>query len=116
MKRTASLLVVATAIACIGGWTGAAHASAEDAAAQPRARASASNDEDALIRRGLELRRRGDDAAALPHFERAYWLAQSPRSAAQLGFAEQALGRWSDAEVHVAEALRAGDDPWVRKN
>jgi hypothetical protein len=72
--------------------------------------------EDALIRRGLGLRKRGNDAAALPLLERAYTLAHSPRAAAQLGFAEQALGRWSAAELHVSEALWADHDHWVAKN
>jgi len=78
--------------------------------------ARAADDEEALIRRGVELRKRGDDRAALPEFERAYRLARSPRAAAQLGFAEQALAMWPQAETHVSEALRATDDPWINKN
>lgn len=41
---------------------------------------------------------------------------RSPRSAAQLGLAEQAVGRWEDAEVHVSEALRSPSDSWVAKH
>ena len=78
--------------------------------------ARAADDEEASIRRGVELRKRGDDRAALPEFERAYRLARSPRAAAQLGFAEQALAMWPQAETHVSEALRATDDPWINKN
>src|SRR5206468_11272741 len=73
-------------------------------------------DEDALIRRGLALRKRGNDEASLPVFQRAYDLSHSARAAAQLGFAEQALGVWPDAERHVSEALRADRDPWIVKN
>jgi hypothetical protein len=72
--------------------------------------------EDALIRKALELRKRGDDAAARVELERAYAIARSPRAAAQLGFAEQALGLWPQADIHVSEALRSGDDPWIKKN
>ena len=40
----------------------------------------------------------------------------TPRAAGQLGLAEQALGRWEDAERHVGEALHAAGDAWVVKN
>jgi hypothetical protein len=71
---------------------------------------------DALIRKGLELRKRGDDLGALPLFEQAYRITPSPRAAAQRGFCEQALGRWTHVEAHLAEALKTPDDPWVKKN
>ena len=77
---------------------------------------AADDDEEALIRRGVELRKRGDDRAALQELDRAYRLARSPRAAAQLGFAEQALAMWPQAETHVSESLRAKDDPWINKN
>jgi hypothetical protein len=35
---------------------------------------------------------------------------------AQQAFAEQALGRWVDAEVHLAAALAAEQDPWIQTN
>jgi len=69
-----------------------------------------------LIRHGVELRRRHDDEAAVREFQKAYDLVRSPRAAAQLGLAEQALGRWEDAERHVDEALRTPTDAWVAKN
>lgn len=69
-----------------------------------------------LIRNGVELRRRHDDEAAAREFQKAYDLVHSPRAAGQLGLAEQALGRWEDAERHLIEAIRAADDPWVTKN
>lgn|GEM_PF-865447 len=77
---------------------------------------SASREADAHIARGLELRRNADDRGALPEFEKAYELVRTPRAAAQLGLVEQGLGRWNDAEVHLAEAIRARSDPWVEKN
>jgi hypothetical protein len=71
---------------------------------------------DKLIRHGVELRRSHDDEAAAREFQKAYDLSHTPRAAGQLGLAEQALGRWEDAERHVAEAIRATDDAWVAKN
>jgi hypothetical protein len=78
--------------------------------------AVAGDDAEALIRKGLDFRKRGDDLGALPLFEQAHKMAPTARAAAQRGFCEQALGRWADAEVHLSEALKAGGDPWIRKN
>ena len=69
-----------------------------------------------MIRKGLELRKRGDDLGALPLFEQAYRTSHTARAAAQLGFCEQALGRWTAVELHLAEVLKTPDDPWVKKN
>jgi len=70
---------------------------------------------DGLIKQGVELRRAGNDAGALEQFRRAYDLAPTPRALAQMGLAEQALGRWIDGEAHLARALEAGQDPWIAK-
>jgi hypothetical protein len=78
--------------------------------------AQASDDAEKLIRHGVELRKAHDDEGAARAFQRAYDKAHSPRAAGQLGLAEQALGRWEDAERHVGEALHATGDPWVTKN
>jgi hypothetical protein len=77
-------------------------------------RLARAEDADALIKQGVELRRAGKDEAALEQFRRAYDLAPSPRALAQMGLAEQALGRWIDGEAHLARALEA-DDPWIAK-
>jgi hypothetical protein len=79
-------------------------------------RAEAAPSADELIRDGLELRRAGRDDQALPKFEQAYRLTPTPRAAGQLGFCQQALGRFADADERVSEALAAKDDPWVVKN
>ena len=71
---------------------------------------------DELARQGIDLRRRGDDSRALPLFEKAHRLAPTARSAVQLGTVEQALGRWADAEEHLAQGLRSPTDPWIKKN
>lgn len=68
-----------------------------------------------LIRRGIELRKAHEDERALREFQKAYGLTRTPRAAGQLGLAEQAVGRWEEAEQHVREALDAPNDPWVTK-
>ena len=83
----------------------------------PRARAQgAPADEEAMIKRGLELREKGDDEAALREFRRAHELSHSGRALAQVALAEQALGHWTDAEAHLGEALRRDQEPWVARN
>jgi hypothetical protein len=72
-------------------------------------------DADGLIKQGVELRRAGNDEAALEQFRRAYDLTPTPRALAQMGLAEQALGRWADAEAHVTRALASTHDPWIAK-
>jgi tetratricopeptide (TPR) repeat protein len=69
-----------------------------------------------LVREGVELRRMGNDDAALSKFEAAYKIAPTPRHAAQLGLCQQALGRWSEAEKHLSAAIQHREDPWVAKN
>jgi hypothetical protein len=71
---------------------------------------------EALTRHGVELRRQRRDREALEDFRRAYELSKSPRTLAQIALAEQALGRWVDAERDLERALGATDDPWIEKN
>lgn len=73
-------------------------------------------DAEALIQEGVALRRAGDDLSALGKFEQANAIKQSPRALAQMGLAEQALGRWGAASRHLRGAMAAGNDPWIRKN
>jgi hypothetical protein len=79
--------------------------------------AAANDDEsEALIQRGIELRRNDQDAEALAQFQRAYTIRKTPRALAQIGLAEQALGKWGAADRHIRQAMEAGDDSWIRKN
>ncbi len=71
---------------------------------------------EALVREGVELRRQGQDEAAVGVLRRAYQLRGSPRATGQLALAEQSLGRWARAESLLRSALRAVDDPWVARN
>jgi hypothetical protein len=84
---------------------------------EARGQAAAPDDERAalaLAQEGLRARREHRDAEALTFFERSY--ARAPRASvrAQMGFAQQALGRWVDAERTLTE-VAASDDPWVRR-
>lgn len=84
------------------------------AAGVPVARAARAEDAESLIREGLELRKRNLNEQALAKFQRAYELAGKPKAAAQLGLCEQALSRWVEADLHLAEAL-ASSDTWVNR-
>jgi hypothetical protein len=88
------------------------------AVAQARAAdgAGGGGEEEAALRRGFELREKGRDEAALAEFQRAYDLKKGARARAQMALAEQALGRWIDAEAHLAEALQRTGDPWIARN
>ena len=77
---------------------------------------AADTQEESLLRRGLELREKGNDEAALAEFQRAYDLRQSGRARAQMALAEQALGRWIEAETHLGEALQRTREPWISRN
>jgi len=84
------------------------------AVAVPRVVAAANADE--LIKEGVGLRRKGDDFGALQRFEQAYQIDKSPRALAQIGLAEQALGRWVAAHEHLTQALDSKTDAWIAKN
>src|SRR5439155_11763122 len=49
-------------------------------------------------------------------FRRAYQARPAPRTRAQMALAEQALGRWIEAETDLAETLRTQGDTGVDKN
>lgn len=73
-------------------------------------------DADALIMRGLDLRRAGRSEEALILFRRAYREAPSPRTLGQMGLVESSLQLWMDADAHLAAALTTPDDNWVHRN
>ncbi len=82
------------------------------AQAQPQSPTAAEQ----LISVGINLRQHGDDAGALRVFQQAYQIAQSPRALGQIALAEQALGRWLDAELHMRETLSNANDAWVTRS
>src|SRR5262245_51579666 len=69
-----------------------------------------------LIRQGVALRRANEDQKSLPLFQKAYDLSATPRTAAQLGLVETALGYYLEAERHLNEALTTSKDAWVAKH
>jgi len=83
---------------------------------QSRAMASGPSKAEQLIYEGLELRRAGQDSDALPKFEEAHRITPTARAAAQWGLCLQAVGRWSEADVRLSEALKSKKDPWIIKN
>lgn len=82
-------------------------------AAEARAQTS---EPELLVKQGLELRREHRDGEALDTFRRAYAAAPTPRVRVQIAFAEQALGRWVDAEADLQKALASADDAWIQRN
>lgn len=86
------------------------------AAVLTRAPAHAENDDEVMLRRGVELRKEGRDGEALAAFRSAYEQRPTPRARAQIALAEQALGHWVEAESGVVQALASEGDPWIRRN
>lgn len=68
---------------------------------------------DALVAEGLVLRREHRDGEALEKFQRAYEIDPGSRTLAQVALAEQALGRWVEAEEGLTKALEAKRDGWI---
>lgn len=66
-----------------------------------------------LIQQGLDLRRQHRDEEALQRFLDAYNLNRSAQALAQVALAEQALGRYVDAELHLQQALAVQGDVWI---
>jgi hypothetical protein len=84
--------------------------------AQPQVQVQGDAESDALIARGVNLREQGHDREALELFERAQALSPTPRATAQIALAQQALGRWVQAEAGLVGALAASSDPWIARN
>jgi hypothetical protein len=78
--------------------------------------AAGARDAAELIKEGVALRRQGNDVQALRKFQEALEIDKSARVVAQIGLAEQALGRWVASFEHLTAALEARTDPWIVKN
>ena len=68
---------------------------------------------EALVERAITLREAGDDLGARTLILRAYTASPTPRTTAQLGLVEQALGLWVEAETHLVAALGQPRDAWI---
>ncbi len=67
---------------------------------------------DEILEDGLALREQGQDEAALARFEEAESIEPTGRSAAQIGLALQALGRFAEAHRTLDEAISRGGE-WI---
>ena len=74
----------------------------------------AQSDVDARIEQGIELREAHRDEEALRVFREVFESSHSSRALVQVALAEQALGRWADAETHLSDAIGDARDRWVR--
>jgi hypothetical protein len=72
-------------------------------------------DVEAIIAEGVALRREGRDEDAADRFRAAHELGGGARALAHLGHAEQALGRWIDAEAHLTRALESREE-WITRH
>ena len=86
----------------------------DPSAATPSPGAAAAAEE--LVLQGVELRKQRKHLEAYDRFRRAFEISPTPRPTAQLGLVEYQLGRWVDAEVHLEQAVKAPDDPFIRQN
>ncbi|MFO0609539.1 MAG: PEGA domain-containing protein [Polyangiales bacterium] len=86
------------------------------AAAHPLAASAQSAPEDpgSLLSEGVALRRDGRNEEALDVLRRALEASRTGRALAETGYVERSLGRWLDAEAHLAEALLLEEERWVR--
>jgi hypothetical protein len=75
---------------------------------------SAPEDAETLLRDGAQLRRDGRNDEALEVLRRAVEAERTGHALAELGYTERSLGRWLDAETHLAEALLLEEERWVR--
>jgi tetratricopeptide (TPR) repeat protein len=80
----------------------------------PRVSAAPGDEADRLVAEGLELRRARRDQEALAAFEQAYRSQASAAILAQIALAEQALGRFVEAERHLSASLGTSE-PWIEK-
>lgn len=68
----------------------------------------------ALTQQALRYRRHHEDERALELLQEAYRIEPTPHTLAQMALAEQAVGRWAEAERHLVDALRSNDeDSWM---
>lgn len=87
----------------------------DEALAQPKKSPSCTEAE-TRIRLGLKMRAEHRDDGALEEFHRAYRLCSSARALAQIALAEQATGRWKEAEQHLEIVLSTAGDTWVEQH
>jgi hypothetical protein len=68
------------------------------------------------VAHGIQMREEGRDEEALALFRLSFATSHEPRALAQMGLAEQALGRFVAAESDLKVALASEKDPWIEGN
>jgi tetratricopeptide (TPR) repeat protein len=94
-------------------------APARAALAKETTEAAEPGDEDAasLVEKGIALRHAGEDAQALPLFERAEKLdPSSVRVKVHLAATHQALGEWEAADRYLTAALQDPTDAYIQRH
>jgi hypothetical protein len=81
-----------------------------------RASGQDADDVDFLARRAAERCRRGEYERGLELFRQALDHGRTARALGEMGACELRVGRWTDAEAHLTDALAQGDDPWLRRH
>lgn len=81
------------------------------ASAQP-----APTDIEAQHTEGNRLREQHHDEQARVIFQQLWERTHEARALARMALAEQALGRRSEAEAHMTQALAVQGDPWIQQN
>jgi len=85
-----------------------------EASAKP-AEEAGEQESEALIKKGVQQRREGENAAALEAFMRAHRIQPSGRTLAQVGLARQSLRQWAEA-VDCLQGALGTHEAWVEKN
>jgi hypothetical protein len=80
------------------------------------AQANTSNCESPEYAQGRALREERRDQEAYELFRRLFERDHAVCAEARMGLALRALGRWSEAEMLLADALSHASDPWVQAN
>lgn len=70
----------------------------------------------ALVDEGMALQVGGNALGALDKYTAANAIFPTPRGTGARGFAEEMLGDYGNAELHIKEAQKARKDPWVKEN
>ncbi len=81
-----------------------------------RAYGQDADDVEFLARRAAERCRRGEYERGLELFRQAIDHGRTARALGEMGACELRVGRWTDAESHLTDALALGDDPWLRRH
>lgn len=118
-SRRSRRLALALSCALGGATVGGVALAPRSAQAQDKADTEAAQNPEveALVQRGIELRRAGKDEEALGAFQEAEKLAPTVvRTRVHLAATHQALGHWLDADEYLRGVLSEPEDPYVERH